>query len=356
MNKITVFTLVDRIACFYSLYPFLMFGGKDRFDFTSSAEWCLSKDTNDVCIMMRQFIKPDKVDTELLRKLRAKYKTLIYFHDDAGGGIPRLEVLPHVNLFYTKALFKDRSLYKKQLYGKELYSDYYHTKYGVTDSDPRQRAVCEDEAQLAKLRLSWNIGAGDYPREMLRQRAGVAFARVFGVRAARRFYTHKKTVKDPAAANTGAIDVHARMLFTGRPSIAYQRLLILERIGSDPRFLLGEVSQKRYNAELGESKIVLSPFGWGELCLRDFEAVRAGSLLLKPSMEHLETWPDVFRPHETYVPFSWDAEDLLEKTGEYLENEDLRLKVVRAAWEDYRAQLAGMEERFESIIKEISSL
>jgi hypothetical protein len=177
MNKITVLTLVDRIACFYSLYPFLIFGGRDRFDFTPSAEWCLTRDTNDTLIMMRQFIKPDRVDIPLLEKLRAKYKTLVYFHDDAGAGIPRLEVLPYVNLFYSKALFKDRSLYKKQLYGKELYSDYYHTKYGVVDPDPRERAVAEDDAHLAKLRLSWNIGAGDYPREMLRQRAGVAKTR-----------------------------------------------------------------------------------------------------------------------------------------------------------------------------------
>jgi hypothetical protein len=191
---------------------------------------------------------------------------------------------------------------------------------------------------------------------MLRQRAGVAFARVFGVRAARLFYTRKKPASDPVGANSGKIDVHARILMTGRPSIAYQRKLILDRIGNDPRFLLGGVSQKRYNEELPQSKIVLSPFGWGELCLRDFEAVRAGALLMKPDMGHLETWPDVFRPGETYVPFSWDAEDLLEKTGEYLGNNELRLRVARAAWDEYRAQLAGMEERFESIIKEISSL
>jgi hypothetical protein len=356
MNKITVFTLADRIACFYSLYPFLMFGGKDRFDFTASAQWCLTRDTNDTLIMMRQFIKPDKVDTGLLQKLRAKYKTLVYFHDDAGGGIPRLEVLPYVDLFYAKALFKDRSLYKKRLYGKELYSDYYHTKYGIDDPGPKERAVAEDESQLAKLRLSWNIGAGDYPREKLRQRAGVAFARAFGPRAARFFYTRKKPAEDPVALNSGEIDVHARILATGQPSIAYQRVLILKRIGNDPRFLQGGVSQKRYNAELSRSKIVLSPFGWGELCLRDFEAVRAGSLLLKPGMEHLETWPDIFRPHETYVPFSWDADDLLEKTGEYLGNDALRRKVARAAWDAYKSQLAGLEEKFESIIKEINSL
>ena len=355
MSRITVLTLVDRIACFYSLFPFLVFGGKGRFDFTSSPAWCLERDANDTLIMVRQFIKPDRVDEELLAKLRAKYKRLVYFHDDAGGGIPRLEVLPYVDLFYSKALFRDRSLYARQLYGKELYSDYYHEKYGIDDPEPKTRAVAEDAAQLEKLRLSWNIGAGDYPREKLRQRAGVAAARVFGPRTARLFYTHKALPADPVSANTGTIDVHARILRTGRPSIAYQRELILKRIGNnDPRFLVGGVSQRRYNAELAASKIVLSPFGWGELCLRDFEAVRAGSLLLKPSMEHLETWPDVFRPCETYVPFSWDADDLVEKAGEYLGDAARRIAIARNAWEAYRSQLDGLEEKFESIIKEIA--
>ena len=54
---------------------------------------------------------------------------------------------------------------------------------------------------------------------------------------------------------------------------------------------------------------MLSPFGWGELCLRDYEAVLGGALLLKPDMSHLETWPDVFVPHDTYAPFDWDATD-----------------------------------------------
>ena len=181
----------------------------------------------------------------------------------------------------------------------------------------------------------------------------MAAARILGPTAARLFYTRKKPAADPVATNTGKIAVHARILETGRPSIAYQRKLIIERIAGDPRFLMGPAPQNRYNRELGASKIVLSPFGWGELCLRDFEAVRAGSLLLKPSMEHLSTWPDVFRPHETYVPFSWDADDLLSRVDEYLGDDKKRLRIARAAWQIYKEQLEGLEERFESIIKEI---
>jgi hypothetical protein len=353
MKKITVLVLMDRIACFYSLYPFLLNGNTKRFSFTASAKYCLKRDKNKTLIMVRRFIKPDYVDLSLMEELRKKYRTIAFFHDDAGGGIPRLEVLPYTNLFYTKALFKDRSLYARSLYGKELYSDYYHLNYGVCDDNPKERPALKDPRQLDKLRLSWNIGIGDFPREQFRQRAGTLAAKIFGIRTAKNFYSRKKLPADPLAANTGGIDVHARIGLTSRPSIAYQRKLILSKIEGDRRFLTGETSQRRYNRELSDSKIVLSPFGWGELCLRDFEAVRAGALLLKPNMDHLETWPDIFVKGKTYASFSWDGEDLLSTAGAYLDNEKMRRDTIRSAFDAYRSQLEELPARFEKIIAEI---
>jgi hypothetical protein len=355
MTDITVLTLVDRISCFYSLYPF--FTNRDsrfRFTYTSDASWCLASDKNRVLILMRQFIKPDEVDAALLEKLRAKYDRLVYFHDDAGGGIPRLEVLPFVDLFYSKALYRDRSLYGRELYGKELYSDYYHEKYGVTDPDAKRRAVMTDPAQLSKLRLSWNIGVGNYPRAQTRQRLGVALSRLTVPHAARLFYHPERF--SPARAissNRGLYPVHARLGIISRPSITYQRQLILEKIADNPRFLTGKVPQGQFNRETKDSRIVLSPFGWGELCLRDFETVRSGALLLKPDMSHLETWPDIFISGETYVPFSWDAEDLVEKAQQYLDDENRRMAIVRTAAGRYASDLSAMPARFSSIMEEI---
>jgi hypothetical protein len=349
---ITVLALHDRIGTFHSLKAFLFAPDQGRFTYTDSPEWCLSKDPNRVLVMVRRFIKPDYVDLELMRGLRAKYDRIAYFHDDAGGGIPRLEILPYVDLFYSKALFKDRSLYTRRLYGKELYSDYYHEKYGVEDPEPRERAVAAP-AELGKLRLSWNIGIGDYPRGKLRQRAGVAVSMALGFRAARAFYSRKPFPRDPVSRNAGTIDVHARILLAGRPSIAWQRKLILDRIAGQAEFLQGETSQARYNREVANSKIVLSPFGWGELCLRDFEAVLGGALLMKPDMSHLVTWPDVFVPNETYAPFTWDADDLVPKAREWLADREGRERVARRAYESYKDQVAGLGERFEAAMAEI---
>ena len=64
---------------------------------------------------------------------------------------------------------------------------------------------------------------------------------------------------------------------------------------------------------------VLSPFGYGEICFRDFEAVLSGALLLKPDCGHLETWPDIYG-EGTYVPLDWMASDLHFKSAEVLED------------------------------------
>jgi hypothetical protein len=354
LTDITVLTIHDRISCFHSLAPFFFSRDPRRFAFTSSPEWCLTRDRNEILVMVRLFIKPDRVDEELLRRLRARYRRIAFFHDDAGGGIPRLNVLPHVDLFYSKALFRNRSLYGKPLYGKELYSDFFHQTCGVTDPDYRERPTEARPEQLAKLRLSWNIGVGDYPRGKLRQRAGVAASIALGFQAARLFYTRARMPVDPTSANRGLFPVHARIGLVRRPSIAEQRRLILQRIRGDADFLVGEVSQRRYNHEIAHSRITLSPFGWGELCLRDFEAVRAGSLLLKPDMSHLETWPDVFKPGETYVPFDWEGHNLIERARNYLRDEASRARIARRAYESYRDQLNMLDARFESAMAEIA--
>ena len=353
MTGITVLSIHDRISCFHSLMPLLFRQGPHRITFTDSPAWCLTKDSNDVLILVRLFIKPDEVDEPLLQRLRARYRRVAFFHDDAGGGIPRLQVLPYVDLFYSKALFRDRSLYGRPLYGKELYSEYFHQKYGVVDPDYRQRPTESRPGELAKLRVSWNIGVGDYPRGKLRQRAGVAVSMALGFRAVKPFYGRRHLPRDPASTNRGLYPVHARIGLVSRPSIAYQRKLILEQIRGNPDFLVGEVSQRQFNHEIANSRITLSPFGWGELCLRDFEAVRAGSLLLKPDMSHLETWPDVFSPGETYVPFDWEGHTLAETARRYLQDPRECRRIARQAFESYRRQLEHLDDRVESILTEI---
>jgi hypothetical protein len=106
--------------------------------------------------------------------------------------------------------------------------------------------------------------------------------------------------------------IHARFSGNKRSTLAgFQRRLFLDRIRDDDRFLTGVVPQRTYNAEIRSVVATLSPFGWGEMNYRDFEAILNGSTLLKPDVSHLETWPDVYIPEVTYAPVDWDGDNLV---------------------------------------------
>ena len=61
--------------------------------------------------------------------------------------------------------------------------------------------------------------------------------------------------------------------------------------------------------ELRQSKVVLSPFGRGEITLKDFEVFLTGGMLLKPSMEHMDTWPNFYTDGVTYQSHNCDLEE-----------------------------------------------
>jgi hypothetical protein len=92
------------------------------------------------------------------------------------------------------------------------------------------------------------------------------------------------------------------------------------------------VDQKGYYEEMRSSRICVSPFGYGELCWRDFETILMGSLLVKPDMSHLRTEPNIFVPGETYVPVRWDYSDLADVCERYLADHEARNRIVAQAY------------------------
>jgi hypothetical protein len=108
------------------------------------------------------------------------------------------------------------------------------------------------------------------------------------------------------------------------PSISTQRnkvITVLKELTKYNSVVSGErVDKPAFMKELSESKVCVSPFGWGEVCYRDFELFIAGTLMIKPSLNHLITFPDVFIENETYIPVSWEMNDLKQKLEEVIDN------------------------------------
>lgn len=52
-------------------------------------------------------------------------------------------------------------------------------------------------------------------------------------------------------------------------------------------------TQKEYMAIMADTKVILSPFGWGEFCYRDYEALLLGCRVYKPAFNHIRQCPDI---------------------------------------------------------------
>ncbi len=134
-----------------------------------------------------------------------------------------------------------------------------------------------------------------------------------------------------------SIDLHARIAVKGTEWYTKMRQEALDKVTNLEHKLKvvcrGRVNRDEYFKELFDSKLCFSPFGYGEVCWRDFEAMFTGSLLLKPDMSHLDCYPEVFVPNETYVPLAWDLSDFDEKVDYYLSHPAERETITRRAFE-----------------------
>ena len=81
---------------------------------------------------------------------------------------------------------------------------------------------------------------------------------------------------------------------------------------------------------------IFSPFGWGEPCLRDFECFIAGAALIKPDMDHLQSWPELYKKNETYLAFPWEMEKWKENIPRILEDKELLYKLAVNGHHAYR--------------------
>jgi len=244
-----------------------------------------------------------------LLKQRSPNAKVVFFDSYAPLDLRFAETLnPLVDTYVKKHVFKDRSRYSVATQGDTNLVDYYERLYELPASPETLFPI--PQGFLSKLFVGPSFFTS---REMLT--------------AIRSSHTPL-----PKKKNFG---VHARLGAKGTPWYQAMRehaLLSCKPYSSRGVVSLDSVSNHRYMNELAQSRICFSPFGYGEVCWRDYEAIMCGALLIKPDMNHVQTTPDIFVPYETYVPLAWDFSDLSEKLDYYLANDAARQRIVDQAY------------------------
>jgi hypothetical protein len=219
-----------------------------------------------------------------------------------------------VDVYLKKQVLRDKDGYGRPTQGGTNLTDYYGRRFGL-----EQAEVCHP------------VPKGFFDKLVL----GPNFC----------FSPHMlKAFLGPYPTGARPHDLHARIATKGTEW--YSRMRNEAREAVEALRGLDIVSQGRvprnvFFQELRESKLCFSPFGYGEVCWRDYEAAFTGALLIKPDMAHLESRPDIFVAGETYVPIRWDLADLADSVHHYLADASARERIARNAFDRVRDYLAG---------------
>jgi hypothetical protein len=191
-----------------------------------------------------------------------------------------------------------------------------------------------------KITLGWNIGASSYlsPSMSNRTKVGKIKRRIaMEVAAAGVLRAKPPRLWGVPADGDRSINVFA-VLGTNyaRESVAYQRSLLLSRLAlrkSGNDLIGGRLPAPRFQRCLQQSRIVISAFGWGEVCYREFEATWAGAAFAMPDMSGIETWPDIYCKDETYIALPWNFDYLNEVLDQALSQPRMLRNMAEAAQE-----------------------
>lgn len=259
---------------------------------------------------------------EVLQVLRKHCNRIIWLDVSDSVGTSQFHVLPYVDKYLKKQLFKDKSMYLNSYYGGKYHEDYYHKNYCSFPDTKKGYSNPIDPKYYDKLGLSWNIGLGDIPT--------MYYSNPYQwLSAINRFVpiNYYEPIIDRK------YDVHFRGSLRNNGADFQRKLvkdLLEKRTDLKQPDTMDNLPWQDYMKEMSNYKSVISPYGWGEICYRDFECFITGATLIKPDMSFMETYPNWFIKNETYISVDWDFKEL-DKILENLKSVDWQYEFQKVA-------------------------
>lgn len=263
---------------------------------------------------------------QLIQKIRTEHpQTIIIFLDPWEQESSRFfGALPYVDRFVKQHGFSNLENYQKKYIGGTIVTDYLAKEWNVDTNDFDVSSLVPKQYEH-RIVTAWNFGSSKRLKNFLKKSLR------------RQWFPPAKTIDIFCRVTIGSL--RERDWYGIYRETAVKTIQQLE--GQYQLAVSGEyeehrtISSRQYFHDIERSRIVVSPFGWGMITSRDYEAVAYDCLLLKPSVECVETKPNIFIPGETYVPIRWDFRDLEEKCNYYLTHPEEMNRIVRNARRAY---------------------
>ena len=273
---------------------------------------------------------------------RDRHDRTVWLDQSDSTGTTQFHVLPLVDVYAKRHLLAQPARYlgpHPHLRVHEEYYDRYFGNAGPFQSAQTDARVTQDgevvplDARLAdRIRISWTFAYGDVGVEG--QWKQVRESVVGG-------YRYQATAQNQPGRGVNALFRSSHVSSIGQARDLAKSLAV--RHGWDTSD--GPLPLSQYLARLGSSRICLSPFGWGEMCIRDFETAWAGRVLAKPSVSHLVTFPSLLHPWRTYIPLSWDPEQWPHELDEALSSHSSDdLAYALGTWPGYLSTTRSAED------------
>lgn len=365
----------SSLEVFHSLIPFIFLANDtNKYDiqFIDYYKEDLNKLSGDIIILVRKFHKLDIFENrnidhmiDYVKKIKKNFSKVIYFDDSAAISHILFFIVPYVDSYWVRGLFKDTNLYSKSFYGGRSFSDYYNKKYNIEDKkiylSPKYNGTFP-----ANIKIAWNIGIGCYPtanEEIFNyyysyiRKISCGLAMLSNIKILSLIID--KYIKEMINVLSQEVNLaDKRKLISARfssrgyyKSIGFHRELVIEKILNNKLFIKGKTSKWNYIKECNSVYAMLSPFGWGEICYRDFESAIGGNLLIKPNMDHLNTWPNIYR-NDCYYKLDWDF-DNIDQINEIISSEKTIINCVNNSRKIYVNSLLGFKKRLEKLISDL---
>jgi len=278
-----------------------------------------------------------------LEEVSEDVNKFIWFDVDDSSGALRTYVFPYITTYLKAEVLKDLSYYTRgNLLTGALHRDFAASFIKEQEKTTYKGPVTFDD--LKKIKIGWNLSLNSWKyyscSNAILGELLVKNLRSYSVR-----YTTPNLSSRP-------VDISFRgSMWDKIPTVNWwrkqTRQMLTYYLTKKTSVISGgenHIEKKQFHKEIQNSKITLSPFGIGEICFRDFECFINGSLLLKPNMDHLLTWPDLYIDGVTYLSHKWDFSDFNEKLDSVLSHPERFEEIAREGQKRFQDTLTNGQE------------